>query len=371
MKNKKKFLSLSIIFYGILFKSLVSCFEISNKSNSDFHPVSQNKEKTRVVSSVKSIQDSILVSGMVLIPSGTFEMGADDSNGFEDEFPKHSVKINAFWMDKTEVTNAQFKKFVDQTGYITTAEKEINWDEMKKNLPPNTPKPDDSLLAPSSLLFNYTSSPVQLNDYSQWWKFSKGVNWKHPWGPGSSIDGKDNFPVVHISWNDAQEYCKWAGKRLPTEAEWEYASRGGIEHSIYSWGNSPISLISSKANTWNGLFPYNNSMEDNFEFLAPVKKFPPNGYGLHDISGNVWEWCSDWYDYNYYKLFENQIADNPIGPKNSYDPNEPYLDKKVMRGGSFLCNESYCSGYRNSMRMKTTPDTSSIHAGFRTVVDAI
>jgi len=370
MKLKKIFfLSIYLIFYGFLFKSFVSCSEKPKNSNS--FPKSQIKEKTGIVSNIESIKDSILVSGMVLIPSGTFEMGAVNLNGFADEFPKHKVKINSFWMDISEVTNAQFKKFVDKTDYITTAEKKVDWDEMKKDLPSNTPKPHDSLLSPSSLLFHYTSSPVKLNDYSQWWKFTKGVNWKTPWGPGSSIEGKDDFPVVHISWNDAQEYCKWAGKRLPTEAEWEYASRGGLKHSVYSWGNFPISLISSKANTWNGSFPNKNSMEDDFEFLAPVKNFPPNGYGLYDISGNVWEWCSDWYDYNYYRLFENKIADNPIGPSSSYDPNEPYLAKKVMRGGSFLCNESYCSGYRNSMRMKTTPDTSSIHAGFRTVVDAM
>ncbi len=363
------FLFVSLFFYGFLFNSLINCSEKTKRSNSSSK--FQIKEKTRVVSSVESIEDSILVSGMVLIPSGNFEMGAFNSNGFADEFPKHKVKINSFWMDISEVTNAEFKEFVDETGYITTAEKKVDWDEMKKDLPLGTAKPHDSLLAPSSLLFYYTSFPVELNDYSQWWKFTKGVNWKNPWGPDSSIEGKDDFPVVHISWNDAQEYCKWAGKRLPTEAEWEYASRGGLERSVYSWGNSPLSMISSKANTWNGSFPDKNSMEDNFEFLAPVKKFPPNGYGLYDISGNVWEWCSDWYDYNYYKLFENKIADNPIGPQTSYDPNEPYLAKKVMRGGSFLCHESYCSGYRNSMRMKTTPDTSSIHAGFRTVVDAM
>ena len=363
------FLFVSLFFYGFLFNSLINCSEKTKRPKSS--PKFQIKEKTRVVSGVESIEDSILVSGMVLIPSGIFEMGAVNSNGFSDEFPKHKVKINSFWMDISEVTNAEFKKFVDETGYITTAEKKVDWDEMKKDLPPDTAKPDDSLLAPSSLLFYYTSFPVELNDYSQWWRFTKGVNWKNPWGPNSSIEGKDDFPVVHISWNDAREYCKWAGKRLPTEAEWEYASRGGLERSVYSWGNSPLSIISSKANTWNGSFPNKNSMEDNFEFLAPVKKFPPNGYGLYDISGNVWEWCSDWYDYNYYKLFENKTADNPIGPQTSYDPNEPYLAKKVMRGGSFLCHESYCSGYRSSMRMKTTPDTSSIHAGFRTVVDAM
>ena len=334
----------------------------------------QNNKKpnitSKVVSEIITNKDSLLVKGMVLIPSGIFEMGSVNEEGFYDEYPKHVVKINSFWMDKTEVTNAQFKKFVDETGYITTAEKKIDWDEIKEGLPVNTPKPHDSLLEPSSLVFRYTESSVNLQDHTQWWKFQKGANWKNPWGPGSSIDGKENYPVVHISWNDAQAYCEWAGKRLPTEAEWEYASRGGINHSVYSWGNQIINAGLPKANTWDGEFPYKNSLKDNFEFLAPVKKFIPNGYGLYDIAGNVWEWCYDWYRHDYYKEFENNIADNPIGPESSLDPNEPYLPKKVMRGGSFLCNDSYCSGFRNSMRMKTSPDTSSIHAGFRTVLDA-
>ena len=349
---------LSILVFLVLF----NCIDNQNYKKTNI--------TTKVVSEIITAKDSLLVKDMVLIPSGTFEMGSVNKEGFYDEYPRHVVKINSFWMDKTEVTNAQFKKFVDETGYITTAEKKIDWDEIKKGLPKNTPKPNDSLLEPSSLVFKYTESSVNLQDHTQWWKFQKGANWKNPWGPGSSIDGKDDYPVVHISWNDAQAYCEWAGKRLPTEAEWEYASRGGINHSVYSWGNQIINTGLPKANTWDGEFPYKNSLKDNFEFLAPVKKFIPNGYGLYDIAGNVWEWCYDWYRHDYYKEFENNIADNPIGPENSFDPNEPYLPKKVMRGGSFLCNDSYCSGFRNSMRMKTSPDTSSIHAGFRTVLDA-
>ena len=364
LSNMKFPLFLIITSCSIIFNIFSRCSNNQTKYKNQIE-----KKKTKIVSKVKSKKDSLLVRGMVLIPSGTFSMGADNNQGFEDEYPKHRVKINSFWIDETEVTNAQFKKFVDETGYITTAEKTIDWDEMKKDLPPNTPKPHDSLLSPSSLCFNYTSSPVRLDNYSQWWKLSKGANWKKPWGPGSSIEGKDNYPVVHVSWIDAQAYCKWAGKRLPTEAEWEYASRGGVENSIFSWGDDPY--ISSYANTWDGTFPYKNTMEDKFEFLAPVRSYPPNKFGLYDISGNVWEWCYDWYTFDYYKLFQYKVADNPIGPSTSYDPNEPYLPKKIMRGGSFLCNKSYCTGYRNSMRMKSSPDTSSIHAGFRTVVDAM
>ena len=216
---------LIITSFGLIFHIFSGCS--NNRTN---HKDYVAKKKTKIVSKVKSKKDSLLVRGMVLIPSGTFNMGADNNQGFEDEYPKHKVKINSFWIDETEVTNAQFKNFVDETGYVTTAEKTIDWDQMKKDLPPNTPKPHDSLLSPSSLCFNYTSSPVRLDNYSQWWKLSKGTNWKKPWGPGSSIEGKDNYPVVHISWIDAQAYCKWAGKRLPTEAEWEYASRGGVEN---------------------------------------------------------------------------------------------------------------------------------------------
>ena len=324
---------------------------------------------TRFTASNQSISQKAVVShdGMVLIPGGTFLMGADDEQAWRDEYPKHSVAIDSFWMDVHEVTNAQFAAFVEATGYITTAEQKINWEELKKELPPGTPKPDDSQLAPASLVFVATDKPVSLRDVSQWWRWKQGANWRQPEGPGSSIKGKENHPVVHVSWYDAVAYCEWAGKRLPTEAEWEYASRGGLENNIYAWGNEPLNEGSPKANTWEGNFPYQNKLRDGYYLSAPVMRFAPNGYGLYDMSGNLWEWCADWYHEDYYKTLADKTTANPKGPEKSYDSNEPYAKKRVSRGGSFLCHESYCSGYRNAMRMKTTPDTGSIHTGFRAV----
>lgn len=306
--------------------------------------------------------------GMVFIEGGEFMMGGDGDQAKQDELPKHKVVVSSFWMDETEVTNDQFKKFVDETGYVTTAEKSIEWEDIKKIVPPGTPKPHDSLLAPSSLIF-FETKTENLSDFTQWWKLKRNANWRQPFGENSSIDGKGNHPVVHISWDDAQAYCKWAGKRLPTEAEYEYASRGGVENTLYSWGNEPVDRGDLKANVWEGKFPTNNKIKDEFYYTAPVKSYKPNKYGLYDIAGNVWEWCFDWYHYNYYKMVENQVSNNPQGPTKSFDPMEPYSPKKVIRGGSFLCNDSYCSGFRNSMRMKSTADSSSLHTGFRTVMD--
>tara|TARA_Y100001936_G_scaffold117957_1_gene115438 strand:- start:2748 stop:3755 length:1008 start_codon:yes stop_codon:yes gene_type:complete len=306
-------------------------------------------------------------SGMVLIKGDTFLMGSNDSEGHPDERPMHEVKINSFWIDITEVTNLQFKEFVDATGYVTTAEMKPDWNELKKDLPPNTPKPDESLLVPASLVFKKNENITNLNNHTQWWNWVKGANWRHPGGEGTSIDGKDNHPVIHVSWFDAMAYAKWKGRRLPTEAEWEFASRGGLKNNKYSWGNDPN--LSKYANTWEGTFPKNNIKIDGFESTSPVKSYPPNNYGLYDMSGNVWEWCSDLYNFNYYSTLSNTIADNPKGPEKSFDPNEPYSEKRVVRGGSYLCSKSYCTGYRNSMRMKSTPDTGSMHTGFRTVKD--
>lgn len=310
------------------------------------------------------------VKGMVLIKNGSFMMGGDNSEASADELPKHEVEVSSFWIDVTEVTNAEFQKFVKATHYITTAEKIPDWDEMKKSLPPGTPKPPDSMLVAASLVFHPTSGPVNLNDYSQWWRWVKGADWKHPEGPGSNIIGKENYPVVQVSWYDAMAYCKWAGKRLPTEAEWEFAARGGLENHIYPWGNEPINVGNAKANSWGGKFPYFNDDKDGFVGVAPVKSYKPNRYGLYDMAGNVWEWCSDWYDADYYQSFGNAVAINPKGPRKSNDPMDPYAAKKCLRGGSFLCNDAYCSGYRIARRMKSSPDTGLEHTGFRCVKDS-
>ena len=327
--------------------------------------------QTRFSSSVSTTSHEKLdvnLKEMALIPGGSFSMGGDDDQAWRDEYPKHMVVVDSFWMDVHEVTNAQFSAFVEATGYLTTAEKVVDWEEIKKELPPGTPKPDASQLAPASLVFVPTDKPVSLLDVSQWWQWRQGANWRQPEGPGSSIVGKDNHPVVHVSWFDAVAYCDWVGKRLPTEAEWEYASRGGLTDAVYAWGNEDLRSGKPKANTWEGAFPYRNDKSDGYYFTAPVQSYQANNYGLYDIAGNVWEWCADLYHEDYYKTLAGKTTHNPQGPKTSYDSNEPYALKRVSRGGSFLCHESYCSGYRNSMRMKTTPDTGSMHTGFRAVV---
>lgn len=302
--------------------------------------------------------------GMVLIPAGTLSMGGDNRQADPNEFPKHPVQIDSFWMDATEVTNRQFQAFVEATGYITVAERPIDWETMKATLPPGTPKPPDSLLQPGALVFQSTDQPVSLDDVSQWWRWTIGANWRHPEGPGSTIEDKMDHPVVQIAWEDAEAYARWVGKRLPTEAEWEWAARGGLEDMVYPWGNDPANEGEPKANFWQGVFPYQNSTKDGYFLTAPVKSFPPNGYGLYDMAGNVWEWCSDWFDFDFYKRSASSQS-NTAGPAQPYNPYAPYQKEKVLRGGSFLCNDDYCSGYRNARRMGSSPDTGLNHTGFR------
>lgn len=303
---------------------------------------------------------------MVWIDGGTFDMGGDNDQAAPDEYPKHSVTVDGFWIDITEVTNRQFAEFVKATNYITTAERKPDWEELKKQLPPDTPKPDDSLLIAASLIFKAPEHEVGLSDYTQWWEWKKGASWRHPHGEGSDLNGKEDYPVVHISWDDAQAYCKWAGKRLPTEAEWEWAARGGLKNNIYPWGNEPVNAGKPKANSWQGTFPVKNTLTDKYYLAAPVKSFPANGYGLFDMAGNVWEWCSDLYHSDYYSQVKAGAV-NPQGPESSFDPDEPHTEKHTLRGGSFLCNDSYCSGYRVARRMKSSADSSMEHVGFRCV----
>lgn len=306
---------------------------------------------------------------MVFIPGGRFTMGGDSFWGRADEFPLHEVEVSSFYMDRHEVTNAEFDEFVKATGYVTTAERKPDWEEMKKQLPPGTMPPPDSVLVAASLVFSPPAYPVALNNAAAWWKWVAGANWRHPQGPGTSVSGKENHPVVHVSWEDAMAYAIWAGKRLPTEAEWEYAARGGLAGAIYPWGNQPIDQGGVKANSWQGHFPDKNTERDKYYRTAPVMSFTPNGYGLYDMAGNVWEWCSDWYRADYFEVCDRTgLVTDPKGPSDSYDPDEPFSQKRVVRGGSFLCTDQYCSGFRVSARMKTSWDTGLDHTGFRCVV---
>ena len=290
-------------------------------------------------------------------------MGGDNRQADPDEYPKHEVEISSFWMNTTEITNRQFSNFVKATGYQTTAEQPIDWEELAFQLPPETPKPPDSVLLPGALVFNPTQGPVNLNNPANWWEWTIGADWNHPEGPGSDILDKMDHPVVQVSWEDANAYCKWSEMRLPTEAEWEWAARGGLDDMIYPWGNESVEEGNPKANFYQGDFPYNNLNKDGFISTAPVKSFLPNGYGLYDMAGNVWEWCEDWYRHDYYSLGHNQ----PEGPNDSFDPQQPFTPQRVIRGGSFLCNDTYCSGYRNARRMKSSPDSGLNHTGFRCV----
>ncbi len=282
-------------------------------------------------------------SGMALIPAGEFKMGAvaGDSFAREEESPKHLVNVDSFWMDSTEVTNREFQQFVNATHYKTTAER---------------------MSDKGSLVFR--PSVYNLKKDLSWWSFVAGADWRHPYGPNSNIDTMGNYPVVHVSWYDAMAYASWAAKRLPTEAEWEYAARGGLTDAVFPWGNENPEAV-RHANVFEGEFPNLNTATDGFAEWAPVASYSANAYGLYDMSGNVWEWCADKYHSAYYSYCADNDIENPIGPEKSYDPERKFEEQRVIRGGSFMCNKSYCAGYRVSARNKTTPTTSLMNVGFR------
>lgn len=309
--------------------------------------------------------------GMVWIPGGEFKQGAIDKDAMamEHEKPAHPVIVDGFFMDETEVTNAEFAKFVGATGYVTLAERKIDWKEVKNQFPPGTEKPHDSLLQPGSLIFKTPVTEVKnLHDFSQWWQWKNGANWRQPYGPESNIEGKEDYPVVHIAYEDAKAYADWAGRRLPTEAEWEYAARGGAKNVIFGWGNDREKLP-QMANTWTGKFPVENDSIDGFTRIAPVKSYPPNEFGLYEMAGNVWEYTQDWYNINYYyDAKEEGVQRNPQGAVQAFNPHNPQVQEKVIKGGSFLCHASYCASFRPSARMQNSIDSSHEHVGFRTVV---
>lgn len=308
-------------------------------------------------------------NGMVWIPGGEFSMGAMDPPAINevgmhaaaDARPIHRVYVDGFWMDKTDVTNEEFARFVKATGYVTVAERTPHAEDFPGAPPEN--------LVAGSVVFSPPDHPVPLNNQFQWWSYVKGANWRHPEGPKSNLKGREKYPVVQMAYEDALAYAKWAGKRLPTESEWEFAARGGLAGKPYPWGDQFRPNGKWMANTYQGHFPNTDTGDDGYVGIAPVAQFPTNGYGLYDMAGNVWQWTSDWYRPDYYArlLAAGDVARNPQGPNTPYDPAEPTEKKKVHRGGSFLCTDQYCSRYVVGTRGKGEVSTGTNHLGFRCV----
>jgi sulfatase modifying factor 1 len=301
---------------------------------------------------------------MVWIPGGTFRMGSDKH--YPEEAPSHRVTVSGFWMDRTPVTNRDFRKFVNATGYVTFAETRPDAKDYPGALP--------HMLKAGSLVFTPPKHPVDLRDWSQWWRFKFGANWRRPYGPRSSISGLDDHPVVHVAYRDAEAYAKWAGKDLPTEAEWEFAARGGLDGAEFAWGGELTPGGKQMANTWQGAFPPENLGRDGYARTSPVTAFPPDGYGLCDMIGNVWEWTTDWWS-SRHEADAAKPCCIPVDPRggreqDSYDTCLPKvkIPRKVLKGGSHLCAPNYCRRYRPAARHAEAVDTSTSHVGFRCVI---
>ena len=318
-----------------------------------FWPVEESAAKNRPPKLNASAAPGNTPEGMAWVPGGWFWMGDGE---FPDAQPEHLVYVDGFWMDTCEVTNAEFARFVEATGYRTIAERPLDPKEF-----PTVP-PED--LKPGSIVFSPPTESVPLNNPLSWWSYVPGASWKHPTGPDSNLEGREKHPAIHIAWHDAVAYAEWANKRLPTEAEWEIAARGGLDRQHYCWGNELREQGKWRSNIWQGHFPNENTADDGFRGTAPVGSFAANGYGLFDLSGNVWEWCADWYQPDYY---EHSAQKNPQGPESSFDPQEPNMPKRVQRGGSFMCSDQYCTRYVPGARGKGEPGSAAGHIGFRCV----
>jgi formylglycine-generating enzyme required for sulfatase activity len=301
---------------------------------------------------------------MVWLPGGTFQMGANDC--YQEEAPAHRVTVDGFWMDRYVVTNDAFARFVEATGYVTVAERPLN--------PVDYPGAPPDALVPGALVFQKAKRRVDLRNWTNWWAYVPEANWRHPEGSGSTIRGRGAHPVVHVAYEDAEAYAAWAGKALPTEAEWEYAARGGLEGKLFTWGDEHFPGGKALANTWQGEFPWQNLLLDGYEGTSPVGAFPPNGYGLYDMAGNVWEWTADWFVPRHASKAHAACCPphNPrvTSPRQSYDPQQPHIriPRKVVKGGSYLCAPNYCLRYRPAARQPQMVETSLCHLGFRCIV---
>jgi formylglycine-generating enzyme required for sulfatase activity len=297
---------------------------------------------------------------MIWVPGGTFWMGCENC-GMADALPLHRVAVSGFWMDRTPVTTTEFAQFVNATGYVTVAERPLD--------PRDFPGVPEDKLVPGSAVFTPTGTPVALDNPLQWWRYTPGANWKHPEGPASNVSRRADHPVVHVAYEDVLAYAKWIDKRLPTEAEFEFAARGGLDRHKYPWGNELNPGGKAAANIWQGPFPARDRGEDGYLGTSPVTAFPVNGFGLYDMGGNVWQWCADWYRPDTYapRAQAATVTQDPQGPPDSFDPAEPGAAKRVVRGGSYLCTDQYCARYLVGSRGKSEVTSGTSNLGFRLV----